>query len=91
MSTERDLHAEALDALLRRRTAHIAHARDWELLREVARLATDDAPLDLARTDPDLFRAWRDAVTHYHVAGWGHMTPERVTSVTANRAVEKRA
>jgi hypothetical protein len=37
--TARTLHVEALDALLKGRMAEIAVARDWELLREVARLA----------------------------------------------------
>lgn len=58
-------------------------ARDWELLAEIARLATDDAPTELAATDPALFKAWRDAVTRYHRAGWTNMTPERVREVAA--------
>jgi hypothetical protein len=53
--TARALHVEALDALLRGRMAYVAVARDWELLREVARLAQEDAPLELAATDPALF------------------------------------
>ncbi len=39
--TARTLRTEALDALLRGRMAEIAVARDWELLREVARLAQE--------------------------------------------------
>ena len=58
--TARGLYVEALDALLRGRMAEVAVARDWELLREVARLAQDDAPLELAATDPALFTTWRD-------------------------------
>jgi hypothetical protein len=58
--------------------AEIAVARDWELLREVARLAQTDAPVVLASTDPALFATWRAAVTKYHLKGWTHMTPERV-------------
>ena len=49
------LYVEALDALLRGRMAEVAVARDWELLREIARLAQQDAPQDLATTDPALF------------------------------------
>lgn len=79
--TARTLHVEALDALLRGRMAEIAVARDWELLREVARLAQQDAPLTLAATDPALFATWRAAVTKYHLKGWAHMTPERVEAV----------
>jgi len=61
--------------------AELAVARDWELLREVARLAQQDAPLELATTDPALYSTWRTAVTKYHLKGWTHMTPERVDAV----------
>jgi hypothetical protein len=81
--TARTLHVEALEALLKGRMAEIAVARDWELLREVARLAQQDAPAVLASTDPALFTAWRSAVTKYHLKGWTHMTPERVDAVLA--------
>jgi hypothetical protein len=79
--TARTLYVDALDALLKGRMAEIAVARDWELLREVARLAQQDAPLELASTDPALYETWRAAVTKYHLKGWTHMTPERVDDV----------
>jgi hypothetical protein len=79
--TARTLHVEALDALLRGRMPEVAVARDWELLREIARLAQQDAPPALATTDPALFATWRAAVTKYHLKGWTHMTPERVDAV----------
>ncbi len=79
--TARTLCVDALDVLLRGRMAEIAVARDWELLREVARLAQNDAPVELASTDPALFATWRAAVTKYHLKGWTHMTPERVDVV----------
>lgn len=79
--TARTLYVDALDALLRGRMAEIAVARDWDLLREVARLAQQDAPLELASTDPALYETWRAAVTRYHLKGWTHMTPERVDAV----------
>ena len=87
--TARTLHVDALDVLLRGRMAEIAVARDWELLREVARLAQHDAPVGLASTDPALFATWRAAVTKYHLKGWTHMTPERVDAV-AEQAVRRR-
>ena len=77
----RALHVEALDALLKGRMAEVAVARDWELLREIARLAHEDAPAVLASTDAALFASWRAAVTKYHLKGWTHMTPERVDAV----------
>lgn len=58
----------------------VVKQRDWELLGEVARLASQDAPADLAVTDPALFQSWRAAVTRYHLRGWTKMTPERVIS-----------
>ncbi len=69
--TARTLHVAALDVLLGGRMAEVAIARDWELLREVARLAQEDAPSILAATDPALFATWRAAVTKYHLKGWG--------------------
>ena len=84
--TARTLHVEALDALLRGRMAEVAVARDWELLREIARLAQQDAPAELATTDPALFSTWRAAVTKYHLKGWTHMTPERVDAVRERAA-----
>jgi len=79
--TARTLHVDALDVLLRGRMAEVAVARDWELLREVARLAQADAPAALAATDPALFATWRTAVTMYHLKGWTHVTPERVDAI----------
>jgi predicted ATPase len=79
--TARTLHTEALDVLLKGRMAEVAVARDWELLREVARLAQQDAPLVLSTTDPALFANWRAAVTKYHLKGWTNMTPERIDAV----------
>jgi hypothetical protein len=55
--------------------AEVAVARDWELLREIARLAQQDAPPVLASTDSALFASWRAAVTKYHLKGWTQMTP----------------
>ncbi len=71
--------------------AEIAVARDWELLREVARLAQEDAPLELASTDPALYETWRAAVTKYHLKGWTHMTPERVDAVHQRAISRQRA
>jgi hypothetical protein len=88
--TARTLYVDALDALLNGRMAEIAVARDWELLREVARFARQDAPLELASTDPALYETWRAAVTKYHLKGWTHMTPERVDAVR-QRAINQRA
>jgi hypothetical protein len=79
--TARTLYVEAMDVLLKGRMAEVAVDRDWDLLEEVARLATEDAPRDLAVTDPSLFVTWRAAVTKYHLKGWSNMTPERVREV----------
>jgi hypothetical protein len=79
--TARTLYVEALDVLLKGKMAEVAVDRDWELLEEVARLATEDAPMDLVATDSSLFVTWRAAVTKYHLKGWSNMTPERVRQV----------
>jgi hypothetical protein len=79
--TARSLYVEGLDGLLNGRMAEVATARDWELLREIARLAMQDAPHELAATDPALFASWRTAVTRYHLRGWGAMTPEKLDRV----------
>ncbi len=86
--TGRTLYVEALDVLLTGRMAEVAVDRDWELLEEVARLATEDAPTDLAVTNSSLFVTWRAAVTKYHLKGWSNMTPERVRQVR-DRAKER--
>jgi hypothetical protein len=69
----------------------VAVAHDWELRREVARLAQQDAPLELASTDPALYETWRAAVTKYHLKGWTHMTPERVDAVRQKASDRQRA
>jgi hypothetical protein len=79
-------HTEALDVLLAGKIAKVIKDRDWELLEEIARLAQADASPDLAATDPALFKAWRDAVTRFHKAGWSHMTPERVAKIRRETA-----
>ncbi len=71
--------------------AEIAVARDWELLREVARPAQEDAPLELASTDPALYETWRAAVTRYHLKGWTNMTPDRVDAVRQRAANRQQA
>lgn len=63
--------------------AAVALSRNWELLREIARLAQQDAPLALSATDAALFAAWRSAVTKYHLKAWTHMIPGRVDAVAA--------
>jgi predicted ATPase len=80
----RTLYAEALSALLKGEMAHLALARNFELLAEVARLAREDAPVALATSDPALYTSWRAAVTRYHVSGWTYMTPERIAEVTGS-------
>lgn len=85
-SLPRNTHAEALQVLLGRSMSRLIKERNWQLLEAVARLAAEDAPRELAQTDPALFEAWRAAVTYWHIAGWGHMTPERVREVAARGA-----
>jgi hypothetical protein len=87
--TARALYVEALEVLLKGRMADVAVARDWDLLEEVARLATQDASPDLAVTDSSLFVTLREAVTKYHLKGWSNMTPERVRQVRQRAAFDK--
>jgi hypothetical protein len=89
----RELYVEALDALLKGEIVQPIRRRDWELVREIARLAQSDAPPDLAMTDAALFESWRAAVTRFHLQGWTNMTPERVEEVceAENARVEGRA
>jgi hypothetical protein len=85
--TARALYVEALEVLLKGKMADVAVARDWDLLEEVARLATQDASPDLAVTDSSLFVTLREAVTKYHLKGWSNMTPERVQQVRQRAAL----
>ena len=83
----RNLHVDALGALLGARMAELYLARDWQLLREVARLAQQDAPIVLAATDAALYRSFREAVTKYHLRGWSNMTPARIDAVLADASL----
>jgi hypothetical protein len=87
----RDLYVEALKVLLDGSIVPVIRAGDWQLLREVARLAQSDAPTDLAMTDPALFQTWRGAVTRFHLQGWSNMTPERVDAVRDDEARRRKA
>ena len=80
----RSLHVDSLEALLKGRMAKLIIDRDFELLREVARLAQADAPVDLAMTDPARYRAIREAVTRYHLKGWTDVTPENIDRLAAH-------
>jgi hypothetical protein len=77
----RNLYVDALGTLLAGDMAKLVAARNFRLLAEVARLAHEDAPIDLAVTDRALYQAWRNAVTLFHLRGWTYMTPERVHAV----------
>ena len=79
--SKRSLRVEAQDALIRGRIAAVAKARDWELLEEIARLAEDDAPVEMAASDPAMYATLRAAITRFHLKGWSAMTPERVRDV----------
>jgi hypothetical protein len=83
-----DITTEALDCLLAGRMADVAVARDWELLREIARLAEEGPPVGLASSDPKLFERWRAAVTDFHLKGWSQMTPQRVDEVVARHGIQ---
>ena len=83
-----DITTEALDCLLAGRMADVAVARDWELLREIARLAEDGPPVGLASSDAKLFERWRAAVTDFHLKGWSQMTPQRVDDVVARHGIQ---
>lgn len=82
--SKRDLYVEVLDVLLNNRLGATAKSRDWSLLEEVARIAQEDAPVDLAFTDPSRYVALRNAITRFHLGGWTNMTPERVRAVRVN-------
>ena len=77
----RDLRVEALSALLNNQIVAVAKRHDWPLLEEIARIVQEDAPVDLAFTDPSLYVALRNAVTRFHLVGWTRMSPERVRAV----------
>lgn len=75
----RSLKVEALEVLLSGRIVPVLRAGDRVLLAEVVRLAREDAPPALAATDPALFRTWREAVTRWHLKGWGNLRAESPT------------
>lgn len=76
-----DLDRIALDTLLERGVAGVLRRRDWTLLARVAEIARADADTDLAMSDPERFRAIRDAVTWYHLAGWSRLDPVQIRAL----------
>ncbi len=84
-SDPRTLYVNALDALLKDEIAKVVQKKDFVLLKEIARLAQQDAPTHLAATDPSLYTSWRNAVTRFHIAGWTEVTPEKISKVIENK------
>ncbi|WP_444997740.1 hypothetical protein [Aliikangiella sp. IMCC44359] len=84
-SDPRTLYVNALDVLLKDEIVKVVQKRDFELLKEIARLAQQDAPTHLAVTDPSLYTAWRNAVTRFHISGWTEMTPEKISMIIDNK------
>lgn len=80
--SKRTLRVMAEDALVKKKVFFVMARRDWELLHEISCYIRDDVDPALALTDPSRYRLLREAVTHCHVQGLTHMTPERIRAVT---------
>lgn len=87
--SRRTLRVQAQKSLIEGSVASVAKSRDWELLEEIARIAHEDAPLDMAAVDPAMYATLRNAITRFHLKGWSEMTPERVREVAAKAAMRQ--
>lgn len=54
-----------------RSPAELAKAGRWRELNAVRTLIVEDAPKDMAMTDPALYRSLRSRITELRMAGWG--------------------
>jgi hypothetical protein len=55
-------HPEEIPVLLKKKR--------WAELAAIAEFASQDAPQELAQTDPALYRLLRQQITEYRIRGW---------------------
>ena len=62
--------------------------RRWEELAAVADLAWTDVDKSLALTDPALYRTLREAITLFHIKGWGALDRQKLNEMAASQEVQ---
>jgi hypothetical protein len=61
------------------------HQKRWTDLEALIEFVQKDAPLDLAQTDPALFRTLRAAITEYYIRGYGQFSLSQVRKLARRR------
>lgn len=65
--------------------ARALRERRWADLLAAAELANGEIDHDLALTDPALYRALRDAITKYHLRGYGGLDIQSLRLIVARK------
>ena len=71
-------HQEEIPVLLKQKR--------WAELAAVAEYAANDAPADLAQTDPALYRQLRQQITEYRIRGWNQLNVEKLKKLAGKSA-----
>ena len=61
-------------------------ARRWAELAALVRYVRRDVPVDLAATDPALYRALREGVTRFYLRGGGALNLEKIEALAGSQA-----
>jgi hypothetical protein len=78
----RERHLTAIKLLLNLDDiANRWHQKRWADLEALIEFAQKDAPLDLAQTDPALFRSLRAAITEYYIRGYGQFNLSQIKKI----------
>lgn len=82
LRSHRELSLEAERMLFYpNRVAQVLYNKDWELLKEFAKILKSPPPSNLARTDPKRFRLWMQGVTECYILGWDNLNIENIEAV----------
>lgn len=57
------------------------HRKQWAALAALARFARREVPVELAQTDPALYRALREQITRFFLRGGDVLSPERLEAL----------
>ena len=65
------------------------HQKRWSELAALVRYAKQDVPVELAQTDPALYRERREQVTRFYLRGGAAFSLEKLEALAAGERVER--
>jgi hypothetical protein len=71
-------------------TLECFHQKRWAELAALVRFVRRDVPVELAQTDPALYRALRDQVTRFFLRGGDAFCLERIEALASGQAEAKK-